>query len=133
MRKKIRPAIIWINKSGGATSDQETAELQQDFQEQLRTSHGVEIDRLHVIGAYDKGAFAGRVSAEAQVHADCETLKDKVMCAFGLAASGLGLVPCPILTDVGEAVLEGAIADQIGAAVAFRFKYCEGCFLSGST
>lgn len=128
----IKPTINWVNKSGGTPGDEEAAELERDFQVYLRANHGAEIERLHIIGAYDKGAFQGCVHPEEGPHSMPESW-DKVMCSFGLAASGLGLVPCPILTDVREAVLTGTIADQIGAAVEFKFRYCEGCFLSGST
>ncbi|HEY3369188.1 MAG TPA: radical SAM protein [Symbiobacteriaceae bacterium] len=102
-RGGVRPYIAFSNKSGGLVTAEAAAKLEADFRSYLWEHHGVEIAGLKMLGA------------------------------FGLAASGLGLVPCPIVTDLADAVLEGSMADQLGQPVDLKFKYCRDCFKTGGT
>lgn len=124
----IKPHITFASKSGGTVTEQDARELAHDFERHLAEEQGVEIAGLKLLGAWEKGELTGKVEDRGDASPD-----QRVMCGYSLAASGLGLVPCPILTDVPEAVLDAPVDAQVGKLVDLKYRYCRDCFATGST
>lgn len=131
-RRGLRPYIAFANKSGGMVTVEATKKLEAEFRSYLGEHFGVEIAGVKTLGAWEKGQLDGKVK-KGCLPDHLEEMADTVQCSFGLAASGLGLVPCPIVTDVKDAVLDGSMQDLIGQAVDLKFRYCRDCFKTGGT
>lgn len=131
-RLGVRPYIAFTNKSGGAVNAAVARQLEADFRTYLRDRHGAEIAGLKMLGAWEKGELDGKVK-KGCLPAHPEEMAELVQCSYGLAVSGLGLVPCPIPTDVRDAVLQGPVAGLLGQPVDMKFRYCRDCFKTGST
>lgn len=129
---QIHPWIAFVNKSGGMALPGQIEQLERNFKKYLLEKHNVEIIGLKVMGAYDKGRFAGKTKVKIEID-DVESKLTSLQCTYGLAASGLGLVACPILTDVPEAVFEGSMEEAVGKRVLLNYQGCKNCFATGST
>ena len=128
----IRPWIAYVNKSGGSLNCHESADLARDFSQRLKEDYGLDIQGLKIIAAYSKGRFAGLVQTKVTASEINERL-DSVQCAYGVAVSKLGIVPCPILTDVPEAVMSNKCSNLVGQTVKLDYDFCASCFATGST
>lgn len=135
-RDAIKPYICFTNKGGGRLNADDSRALEQDFVRVLRTEQGVNIAGLKVLGLYRKGrvtksdtcAVCGGVDA-----AGISGRLSEVQCAYGIAVGPLGLAPCPILTDVPDAVISSDVDGISGTELEISFSCCEDCLQTGST
>jgi sulfatase maturation enzyme AslB (radical SAM superfamily) len=128
----IRPWVAYVNKSGGDLETTQASSLETDFNQRLKEDFGLEINGLKIIAAYGKGRFSGEVNVTVcpnQIRERIET----VQCAYGIAVSKLGVVPCPILTDVPEAVIAESCANLVGQTFSLNYDFCASCFATGTT
>ena len=128
----VRPWVAFVNKSGGSVDCSGVLELERDFKQRLLEDHGLDIAGLKVIAAYSKGRFAGAVNLPEIFELDVEKIS-QVQCTYGVAVSGDGVFPCPVLVDVPEARLADSLKNVIGQPVSLIKSVCASCFATGTT
>ena len=128
----VRPWIAYVNKSGGSLDQDRAQGLERDFRFRLKKDYGLELAGLKIIAAYNKGRFTGQVNPA--IHRDqIKERLDTIQCTYGIAVSRIGIVPCPILADVPEAVLPGSFTDLVGQTFSLDYDFCISCMASGTT
>ncbi len=128
----IRPWIAYVNKSGGYLDRRQTQGLERDFRLRLKKEYGLEMAGLKIIAAYNKGRFTGQVNPSVWPDRLRERL-NSLQCTYGIAVSKIGIVPCPILADVPQAVLQEPLADLVGQTFSLDYDFCISCLASGTS